>query len=332
MFSVFCAVCFVSAAPPPVDGPDPSPALQRIRDKVATISANRTPAEVRAEIASWKRHEPNSPDPYIVLANYEFNLSRQPTGIYDYSTEGLENVPTPRSGAEEFSIVDPKTGKEVGILGAGPVGPKPDPETARKQQLLGAAELEAALKKFPDRLDIIIGRAIMLNEAQAWPELTAQMETALRRGAHDSQNLRWLEDQRPPRAPADEVLSALRGYIRKAFGEQSKRGDARALEWTTLGLKYFPDNVPLLSDAGSFYAFAEDYVQALSYYERAEKEVPDDTIVLGNLGEIYSRLGQNQNALRVAKRIIALNNDPEAVEQAQKIIEKLGRPTGNEPR
>jgi tetratricopeptide (TPR) repeat protein len=295
-------------------------ALQRVRDKVDEISRNRSEEQVAKEITAWKQREPKSPEPYIIAANYYLRKTLQPIGINIYSTES--GTP-PKTSGEQFSVVDPKTGKEVGVLSKGPTGPTPNPRTIRKYRSAAADELERALRLAPDRLDIMLGRALILNDAHDWQPLREQMEVALKRASHDPQNLLWLENKPTPRPATDEVLDSLHSKIVDAFDEKSAQGDRRAKELATLGLKYFPNAVKILSDLATAHAFANDWRTATQYYERAAALAPEDSIVLGNLARSYVKLGNGQKAELAAKRVISLDNDSRAVEQAKEILQLL---------
>ena len=295
-------------------------ALQRVRDKVDDIARNRSEEQVVTEIAAWKQRDPWSPEPYIVAANYYLRKTLEPTGINIYSTES--GTP-PTEPGEQFSIVDPKSGKEVGVLTEGPTGSKPDVQTIRKYRSAAADELDRALKVAPDRLDIMLGRALVLNDAHVWQSLREQMELALKRASRDPQNLLWLENKPTPRPAAEEVLDSIHSKIVDAFDERTAAGDRRAKELAALGLKYFPNAVKLLSDLATAHAFAKDWRTAARYYERAAALAPEDSIVLGNLARAYMELGNRQKAELSAKKVIELNNDPRAIEQAREVLQRL---------
>lgn len=295
-------------------------ALQRVRDKVDQISLDRSEEQVVRELSAWKQREPRSPEPYIIAANYYLRKTCPPSGVNIYSTES--GTP-PQASGEQFSIVDPKTGKEVGVLAEGPTGPKPDAKTIRKYRSAAGDELERALRVAPNRLDVMLGRAVILNDAHAWKPLREQMEVALKRASHDPQNLLWLENKPTPRPPADEVLDSLHSKIVTAFDERSADGDRRAEELAILGLKYFPNAVKLLSDLATTHAFAKDWRVAAQYYERAATLAPEDSIVLGNLARAYLKLGDSRKAELSAKKVMELNNDSQAVEQAKEVLQLL---------
>lgn len=324
--SILCMSPVVLAQNSSEDQPEVAAALQRVRDKVDEVSRNRSETDVLKEIAAWKQREPRSPEPYIIAANYYLRKTRQPTGVNIYSTE---SETPPQTSGDQFSIIDPKTGKEVGVLTEGPTGSKPDAQTIRKYRSAAADELERALKLTPDRLDIMLGRALILNDAHAWKPLHQQMEMALKRASHDPQNLLWLENRPTPRPAADEVLDSLHSKIVDAFDERSAAGDRRAEELAALGLKYFPNAVKLLSDFATTQAFAKNWRVAAQYYERAAALAPEDSIVLGNLARAYMNLGDQKRAQVTAKKVIELNNDPRAVDQATEILQLLA---GKQPK
>lgn len=123
--------------------------------------------------------------------------------------------------------------------------------------------------------------------------------------------------------PADEVLDSLHSKIVDAFDERSAEGDRRAEELAILGLKYFSNAAKLLSDLATAHAFAKDWRVAAQYYERAAALAPEDSIVLGNLAHAYLKLGDQRKAELSAKKVMELNNDPQAVEQAKEVLQLL---------
>lgn len=292
--------------------PDPDPgakAANRLDEKVKKISTGRTFAEVRAEIAAWKAREPESAEPYAVSASYELRLSRQPMANYGFTTNGIPRRP-PVEGTE-YSIRDPKTGKEVAVLGERPIGPKPDAATVKKQQEAVATELAAGLAKFPDRLDFMINRSIVLAALGDWPAVGAQMESALRRAATDPEKLRWLEDQRPP-YPLDAYLrDVLQGFINKFLQKDDASNSARARDFSEIGLKYYPRDVRMLTNMGSSYILDNRWDLALPYFEAARRSVPDDDNALFNLGQAYCHLGREKEARPLFEQVIRQARDPQ---------------------
>jgi hypothetical protein len=312
-------------------GPDDAPEKQRIRDKLDELTKGRKPDAALKAIADWKHRTPESPDPYIVAANFHLSLATQPKGVNIQGTKpGAGPLPEGNYDAkldgDRISIVDPKTGKEVGTIGDGPVGQKPDPKQAREHLLAGAAELEEALRKFPDRLDIMLGRASILATAREWNPLTTQLDAALARAARDPQNLRWLGDKPPFRPAPDLVRSAVQENVNHAIDEQAAEGDARAKALSELALKYFPDAVVFLANLGSLHAFAGEWKEAVPYYERAVKLAPDDSLVWGNLARVRMKLGEPKAAREAAKKVIELNNDAEGVKAMKSLLRDLDSP------
>ena len=62
---------------------------------------------------------------------------------------------------------------------------------------------------------------------------------------------------------------------------------------------------------------------ALENYERALKLVPDDSLVWINVGVVHNMAGEKKEAVEAFNRVIALNNDPGCVKQAQAELAKL---------
>lgn len=308
---------------------DDAAALQRVRNKVDELSHGRTEQETLKEIAAWKQREPGSPEPYVVAANYYLKRTIQPIQVTINSTEGQKAARRKgKAVSGQFSIVDPKTGKEVGVMGEEATGPKPDAQTVQKLRTAAANELGEALKIAASRLDIMLGRALVLHDAHDWKLFTSQMEVALQRVASDPQNLIWLENKPPPRPAKEEVVRSLHSKIMEAFEEQSPTGDQRGEELATLGAKYLPDAVEFVTDCGTARAYAKDWAGAAKLYERASQLAPEDSIVLGNLARAYLNLGDRAKTEATARKVIELNKDPGAVENARDILETLSKKPG----
>ncbi len=305
--------------------PNPSAAAEKkIRDKVTEISAHRTPEQVRLLIADWKEREPDSPDPYIVSASYELQLGRQPMQVYETAT-GNQTHPG-KDGATEYPVVD-KSGRQAGVIGVVPTGPPPDPATVKKQQLRAAVELEEALKKFPNRIDLMIGRAMALGEAREWDVLAQHMESILQRAANDPENLRSYGNEKPSRSPADELLGGLQGFITSAINEQDLE---RARHFAQLGLKYFSERGELLSDMGSIHFMSQQWDEAVPYFEHARQVAPEDNVILLNLTLVYLQLGRADDARATAREIVRLHRDIAITNTALDILHRLDSqsPTG----
>src|SRR4051812_10335324 len=108
-------------------GPDDSPQRERIAAKLQELSRDRKPDEVLKAIAEWKEREPESPDPYVAAANYHYNLATDAPGVWIEATKPEKARPPKEREADDageksdqFAIVDPKTGKQVGTMGPGP--------------------------------------------------------------------------------------------------------------------------------------------------------------------------------------------------------------------
>jgi len=303
---------------------DEAAALQRVRDKVDEISKDRSEAETRKELAAWKQREPNSPEPYIVAANYLLRRTIQPTQVTINSTTGKPARKKGKDNSGKFAVVDPKTGKTVGTIGEQAVGPKPDPQTVQKLQTEAAAELEQALKIAPNRLDIMLGRASILHDQGDWKTYRSQMEVARRQVATEPQKLSWLENK-PVSEARQKVVLTLHSSVVESLREETPAGDKRGEDLATLGAKYFPDSVELITDCGTARAYAKDWAGAAKFYEHAAQLAPADSIVMINLARAYLNLGDIAKAEKAAKKVVELNDDERAVEDANQILSSLSK-------
>ncbi len=77
--------------------PDPVNAQKRIHEKVEELLKD-TREDADKAIAAWKQSEPNSPDPYIVAANYRMSLS--PKAYSEFESERLRQSHLLEAAAE----------------------------------------------------------------------------------------------------------------------------------------------------------------------------------------------------------------------------------------
>jgi Tfp pilus assembly protein PilF len=87
-------------------------------------------------------------------------------------------------------------------------------------------------------------------------------------------------------------------------------------------LKYYPKDIPSISNLGVIAYYQEDLEGATVHFQRAVDLDPSDMIVVFNLAYMYETLGDVEKA--IATYELALESeDPEAREQAKAIIAEL---------
>ncbi len=89
-----------------------------------------------------------------------------------------------------------------------------------------------------------------------------------------------------------------------------------------VALKYYPNNIEILSTTAVANMLTKDYDKAIGYLKHAEKLNPKDFIVLNNIAQGYKLKGDKKNAIRYYELTEKYGN-AQAKEQARKIIKEL---------
>ncbi len=87
-------------------------------------------------------------------------------------------------------------------------------------------------------------------------------------------------------------------------------------------IKYYPDNIEILSTTAVALTLTKDYDRALVYLKQAEKINPKDFIVLNNIAQAYKLKGDKANAIKYYD-LTEKYGDAEAKEQARKSKKEL---------
>jgi len=87
-------------------------------------------------------------------------------------------------------------------------------------------------------------------------------------------------------------------------------------------LKYYPEDIPSISNLGVIAYYQEDLEGATVHFQRAVDLDPSDMIVVFNLAYMYETLGDVEKAIETYELALE-SEDPEAREQAKAIIAEL---------
>ncbi len=87
-------------------------------------------------------------------------------------------------------------------------------------------------------------------------------------------------------------------------------------------LKYYPEDIPSISNLGVIAYYQEDLEGATVHFQRAVDLDPSDMIVVFNLAYMYESLGDVEKAIATYELALA-SEDPEARDQAKAIIAEL---------
>ena len=260
--------------------------------------------QAEAILNEWKAASPGDPEYYIAAANFLLNEER---GV---------SISTKKAVPGDLVVADQKTGREVGSVSTSV------PSAAAYQQAIGL--LKEALSKAPARIDIYLGLATLYQDSGGPGELVNEL-SAMAAYANQHPGTLLYKDGKPYPEPARENLShAISNFARRCFEAGTKQGDETFRSLAQLAVNAFPDREYGYNLMGIYYSTIDKKPRlALENYERALRLVPNDSLVWVNAGVVHNMAGEKKEAAEAFSKVIALNNDPDCVKQAEAELAKL---------
>ena len=184
--------------------------------------------------------------------------------------------------------------------------------------------LQEAVSKAPERIDIRLELAILHeNAGDAAVVVKGLSDTVDYAKAHPGK-LRYI-DGKPGPEPVDETLSyVISAVAGRYFERETKEGKETFFALAQLDRKAFPDCEYGYNLMGNYYCtINRDLKLALENYERALKFNPKDSLVLDNIGIVHLLMGDRKEAVKMFRKVVALDNDPEYAAKAKSQLDSL---------
>lgn len=263
----------------------------------------RTPAEIEKRHKEWIKQEPDNPDAYILPSNA---LAKACDTVNISAGDQKDAIAV---------LTDPKTGKQVGSIATGP-----DPALLKRS----AAILEAAIKRFPQRLDIHVGRMAMEQRGKDVDAVKTAVFDLLIATAKDPQALRWIDGAKIEGDPLQKALHEVEARVRWLYSFEKDETDKVAQDCALKAIELAPANVELLNFAAIRHLYRGEWKEGREYLLRAEKAAPQDWIIQHNIARASAELGDKADALKRLKAIIKAVPDTDDAKAAEKSIQSLG--------
>ena len=233
--------------------------------------------------------------------NYHVNLAL---------SEVMGILPDPPQG-DAFAITD-SAGEVVGYMGSYISWDSVHTELALQT-------IREGIAVHPNRLDMHFGYIHFLGQAKYWEDFAAGIEGALAQDAANDHLWLWSDNESfdEPNFP-----SFFQDYQVILFDEQDPALFPYNIRISNAVLKYYPEDIPSISNLGVIAYYQEDLEGATVHFQRAVDLDPTDMIVVFNLAYMYETLGDMEKAIATYELALA-SEDPEAREQAKAIIAEL---------
>lgn len=253
-------------------------------------------------IEDWEKLYPDDAELYSVRANYYFmNAINKVTVMSDKE---------PTDGRRTLVFLD-----SLGVTRY--MYTESHYNTAR----IGLAEgtLAEGIAKYPDRLDLRLGKVTIHLQAKENALAAREIESALERSVVNKN--KWLGTLDGP--IKTNGISYLRECVQDYFVDFINADDMTSAESIVdAAIRLYPKDAVFLADKGTICYYSDDLRGALKWYLASRENAPDDMLVADNIARIYDKLGDKQNAIKYY-RIVAKSGDENYAESARARLKNL---------
>jgi tetratricopeptide (TPR) repeat protein len=277
-------------------------AAQSNLEKFQKLFKENDTVKIKSLLSQWEKDNPNDPEFYASAFNFYFSGSK-------HEFISLSNKQTKQS----FQLKD-STGKVAGYVGS-------DIDYDLQKRDKAFAYINTGINKFPDRLDLRFGKCYALQTIEDYENFTTEVIKAIEYSNTIKNNWRWTGNKKTDDAE-HFFVSAIQTYLKELYDTEDDNLLPYMKRIGDVALKYYPDNVEILSTTAVANMLTKEYDKALVYLKHAETINPKDFIVLNNIAQGYKLKGDKQNAIKYFE-LTAKYGDEEAKQQAADQIRQL---------
>lgn len=260
---------------------------------------------IRILLAAWERSNPDDPELYTSAFNY----------YYTNSNREIVSVEKTQRGEQSFQLTD-STGAVAGYMNSMQGGY----DTGELKKAFYYAN--KGIEKFPNRLDIRFGKCFVLAETGDYEKFTTEIINTVEYSHTIKNNWLWAENKKPDEDPESFMLDAVQKYLKQLYDTENDNLLENMKRIGDTVLKYYPDNIEILSTTAVANLLTKNYDKAIGYLKHAEKLNPKDFIVLNNIAQGYKLKGDKENAIKYYE-LTAKYGDERAKQDAKKAITEL---------
>lgn len=291
LFILFFLFCFVSF----VLGQNNYQQFLEFYQKNDTIAIEKL-------LIDWGKNNPDA-EYYVSCVNYFFNKSKK-------EVLSLDKVIPKKEGLE---IKDDK-GNSVAYLSS-----KKLYDEKMLQKTFKC--FDEGISRFPDRLDIRLGKVYSLGQIEDYENLTKEIVNTIKYSAKNKNNWLWSENSKYE-AGLKGFLSSIQDYNNQIYQANDDSLLKYMKQINEEVLIYYPDRVESLSNLSIVSLISKNYDEALTYLLKAEKISPEDFIVLNNIAYAYKMKNDKINAIKYYK-LVKKYGDESTKNQAEKELKIL---------
>ena len=265
-------------------------------------SMNADTTAISELLTEWEKLYPDDAELYSVRANYLYLSSRNE--VITLTTE------EPIDGMECYEVKD-----SAGVKGY--MYSKIQTDSVKYEAAI--TTLTEGIRKYPDRLDLRLGKVTLLLYANKNDHAVEEIIQAIQHSTENQNNWYYTLD-----VPVEtDGVSFLRDCIQDYFGRFLDAEDLVSAETLIDAcISMYPNDAVFISDKGTIRIVADDLPGAMEWFSKANKIAPDDMLIVYNIAIIYKMQGDIDNALKYFG-IMLESGDDEYSELAKTEIEQL---------
>lgn len=258
----------------------------------------------RIILNDWEKHNPKDPEYFVSYFNFCFNNAKRVS---------LQLNQNDADNGEGLTITD-SSGNEVGFIGEGITYDMPLLQE-------GLDKIQAGILLYPDRLDMRFGKIFALGEARLWDAFTQEIVSSIQYSAKNKNKWLWKKNQEVA-DPQKVFLGALQDYQVTLYDTQNDSLLKNMRRIAEEVLKFYPGHMESLTNLAISYILEKQYAKAIPYLERAEKDNPNNGVVLSNMAYVLELMNDYSKSILYYEKILKLP-DADAQQFAAGRIEAL---------
>ena len=276
---------------------------QSNQEKFRAFSKAKDTTNIKSLLAEWEKSNPNDPELYVSAINFYFSNSKQ-----DIISLGKE-----QRSKQAFQLTD-SNGKVTGYLNS---------DLGYNPEKIGRAinYANTGISKFPDRLDIRFGKCYLLQQIEDYDNFTKELIKTVEYSRVNKNNWLWSQNEKHEDAE-NFLLGTIQQYLKQLYETEDDNLLPNMIQIGDATLKYYKDNIEILSTTAVALMLTKEYDKAISYLKHAEQLNPKDFIVLNNIAQGYKLKGDKANAIKYYE-LSAKYGDEQAKEDAKRNIKEL---------
>jgi tetratricopeptide (TPR) repeat protein len=260
-------------------------------------------AAQRQLLYNWQQAHPNDAELYVAYFNYYFFAAR---------TEVVQLTTTADKSAM-FELKDSAGTNTVGYMGS-------DYEFDKALLAKAFNSIDSGISNWPSRLDMRFGKIYAFGQLENYEAFTTEIINTIEAAGQLKNNWTWTNNKKLD-DPEQFMLGTIQEYVVQLYNEGDEQlGRMRRIAQAVL--KYYPKHVESLSNLAVTYGIEGEYDKALEVLLNAEKVMPKDAIVLGNIATMYERKGDRSNAIRYFE-LSAKHGDQNTKQEAARKLKEL---------